>query len=119
MVMEFALQKVTPLRDELAEVVRERDKLRRRMNDNKSDSKFIRETTALLRKEKAKEQAGHAKLVDVRLCQRCGENHDELGFDPLSNPADEYSWFAKCPITQQPILLKIQALKQSGDGGAK
>lgn len=46
-------------------------------------------------------------VVTVRSCQRCGNDHVNLSFVPLDNPADEWDWWAMCPIKAQPILLKV------------
>lgn len=53
------------------------------------------------------------KLVNtVRLCARCGETHEKLEFDELTNPmfsdlGERWGWWAPCPTNGQPILLKI------------
>lgn len=46
--------------------------------------------------------------VDVRKCQRCGEDHDRVEFRPLFNPADEFTYYGQCPNVTQPILLAIR-----------
>lgn len=46
--------------------------------------------------------------VDVKCCQRCGQNHSQLKFGRLSNPTDEWRWWALCPVNRQPILLKVE-----------
>ena len=44
--------------------------------------------------------------VTIINCQRCGETHKKILFSKLSNPADEYGYYATCPTSRQPILLK-------------
>jgi hypothetical protein len=45
------------------------------------------------------------KTVDVNKCQRCGQDHAQVDFELLANPADEFTHWALCPVSQQPILL--------------
>ena len=45
--------------------------------------------------------------IDVKSCQRCGTNHDQLEFKPLQNAADDYDWWAMCPSSNEPVLLRI------------
>ena len=45
--------------------------------------------------------------VDVRKCARCQENHDHVLFQILNNAADEWCWYGTCPMTNQPILMKV------------
>ncbi len=47
-------------------------------------------------------------LVDVKSCQRCGENHAGVEFMELENATDDYDKYGTCPSTGQPIMLKIQ-----------
>jgi len=44
-------------------------------------------------------------VVTVHNCQRCQQDHDNLVFLPLANPADEWDWYATCPTTNQPIWM--------------
>lgn len=44
-------------------------------------------------------------VVNVKACQRCGENHDGMVFSKLANPADEYTHWGVCPQKHQPVLL--------------
>lgn len=48
------------------------------------------------------------KLVNVKHCQRCGTNHNNLKFLELFNPVDDWKYWAMCPVMDQPILLKIR-----------
>ena len=45
--------------------------------------------------------------VKVERCQRCRENH-RIDMSQLANPADEYGWWGMCPITNQPVLMKME-----------
>lgn len=45
--------------------------------------------------------------VNVHGCARCGVDHEMLRFLPLRNAPDEWQWFALCPNTQQPVMLKV------------
>src|SRR3990167_433103 len=42
--------------------------------------------------------------IDVKSCQRCGEDHN-ITFLRLLNPADEFAWWGTCYKTGQPVLL--------------
>ncbi len=46
--------------------------------------------------------------VHVKRCQRCGEDHDNLEFVPLFNPADDFTHWTMCPKTNQPVTLAIR-----------
>ena len=39
-------------------------------------------------------------------CARCGEVHT-LTFSLILNPLSEWQWWALCPKTYQPVLMKI------------
>lgn len=45
--------------------------------------------------------------VDVKSCQRCGSDHPKLAFRKLANPANEWTHWALCPASQQPVLLQF------------
>lgn len=45
--------------------------------------------------------------VKVKQCSRCGQDHADLTFDRLDIPCDKYTHWADCPVTRQPILLRI------------
>ena len=36
--------------------------------------------------------------------------HEGLVFRDLVNPADEWKWWAMCPVTQQPILAGVASV---------
>lgn len=46
--------------------------------------------------------------VTVHNCQRCGHDHAGMDFRPLPNPADEWKYWAVCPETQCPVLLRVE-----------
>lgn len=43
----------------------------------------------------------------IKNCQRCGKDHVFLLFSKLDNPADEWGWWAMCPVKNQPILMMV------------
>lgn len=45
--------------------------------------------------------------VDVRNCQRCQQDHEQLEFTELSNPVNSYRWWSMCPSTAEPVLLSM------------
>ena len=49
--------------------------------------------------------------MDVENCARCGLKHYGLLFERLENPIVDFgakwTYWAMCPIKQQPILLKV------------
>lgn len=44
---------------------------------------------------------------DVLHCARCQGTHRRMLFRLLANAADEWCWFAMCPVKQQPILMRV------------
>ena len=46
--------------------------------------------------------------VSIKCCARCEQDHDDLEFTELSKPIDEWTFWAKCPTTGEPILLLIE-----------
>jgi hypothetical protein len=53
------------------------------------------------------------KLITVHKCARCGFTHPDLKFKKLTNPIEDcndtiWDWWTLCPVTQEPILLRIQ-----------
>ena len=54
--------------------------------------------------------------ITVTDCQRCGKNHMGLLFKKLANPADEWSYWAMCPTTQQPVLMRVVEGQEVCDG---
>lgn len=46
-------------------------------------------------------------IVDIISCQRCGNNHERLDFRKLDNPRDEYSFWAMCPVKNQPLTMSV------------
>lgn len=47
--------------------------------------------------------------TNLRNCARCGGNHDKLEFRELTQPIDDYTYFASCPTNGEPILLRVTA----------
>ncbi len=52
-------------------------------------------------------------LVDVKQCARCSQDHDQLKFNLFISPILDsnfsvWNYWALCPVTQEPILLRIQ-----------
>jgi hypothetical protein len=45
--------------------------------------------------------------VNVKRCARCQEDHDNMEFFPLKNPADEWAWWGTCPNVKQPVLMRM------------
>jgi hypothetical protein len=46
--------------------------------------------------------------VDVKHCARCGAKvHPGVKFQKLRRPAKEFNWWASCPKTGEPILMRI------------
>ena len=46
--------------------------------------------------------------TDVQNCARCGKDHEHILFVPFARPAGENSeWthWATCPVTSEPILM--------------
>ena len=45
--------------------------------------------------------------TDIGKCARCGKDHEHLLFVPVLCPAKEWTHWASCPVTSEPILKKI------------
>jgi hypothetical protein len=49
--------------------------------------------------------------INIKNCSRCGENHNDLVFKALTIPFEAkdggWTYWAKCPINGEPILMKI------------
>jgi hypothetical protein len=43
----------------------------------------------------------------VDKCTRFGKKHFDVMFELLRNPPPEFDYWALCPLTQQPMLLKL------------
>jgi hypothetical protein len=52
--------------------------------------------------------------VRVLQCARCGGDHAEVEFHPLTNPPEDVSHFGMCPTSDEPILLKFTEAPESG-----
>jgi hypothetical protein len=45
--------------------------------------------------------------VTVTRCVRCGAVHEDLEFKLIDNRPHDFTHFAMCPKTQQPIILEV------------
>jgi len=45
-------------------------------------------------------------IMTIQQCARCGGSHPDLNFQPFSSPNPTYDYWAVCPTTQEPILLR-------------
>jgi hypothetical protein len=43
-------------------------------------------------------------MIPVLKCPRCGKKHGMMEFSRLRRPAKDYSWWASCPKTGEPLL---------------
>ena len=79
------------------------------MSDHCTCALFIREClTRALRRGAAKgPQEGESFDTSFDACARCGERHQDLRFNPLTYPADEWTHWAPCPTNGEPIMLCI------------
>lgn len=54
-------------------------------------------------------------------CDRCGEDHEQVPTERLNSPFDpdyadgRWTYWALCPDTHQPILLRTEADKEDPD----
>ncbi|MFA4971824.1 MAG: hypothetical protein WC683_04375 [bacterium] len=46
--------------------------------------------------------------MTVEGCARCGKTHADLLFKRFKRPAGSYTWWAACPKTGEPILMRIR-----------
>ena len=46
-------------------------------------------------------------------CARCGKGHKDLVFSRLIGPGDEYTHYATCPNTRQPVLLMFRDIEEA------
>lgn len=60
-----------------------------------------------------KSKQAHLDVLVLEACQRCGKTHEMLRFVPLYNPIDEYKWWALCPATKQPILMRTYPVPET------
>ncbi len=67
---------------------------------------------------KRKPKTDYLDATHLEGCQRCGGNHEMLRFAPLNNPVDEYAWWALCPTTKQPLLMRTTKSEQETDNAA-
>lgn len=45
--------------------------------------------------------------IDITGCQRCQQNHRAVKFQRLANPTNDIHWWAMCPVTKQPMYLRV------------
>lgn len=53
--------------------------------------------------------------VNVSGCQRCQSTHHDLEFKPLTNPADEFKFWAMCPEIDEPVMLAVVETEDESD----
>lgn len=53
---------------------------------------------------------GQAFTSDVRDCGRCDGVHSQILFKPLTNPPEDFTHYAICPDTHEPILAETEAV---------
>lgn len=46
-------------------------------------------------------------IRDIHHCSRCGSTHKNMVFVKLDRACKEYTHWAECPETEQPILMRI------------
>jgi len=51
---------------------------------------------------------------DVDHCPRCGGEHGTMTFYELERSADSFGWWALCPKTSEPLLLRTKAQREKG-----
>lgn len=56
-------------------------------------------------------------------CARCGSDHDNIYFWPLTHPIEDtdgtvWTMWAPCPTNGEPILLKLEANHESDESSA-
>lgn len=54
-----------------------------------------------------------AKTITLKECARCGQTHEELVFKQFQYPIQDsdgttWGWWALCPETGEPILMKLE-----------
>lgn len=47
------------------------------------------------------------RLLLVEVCPRCLGCHEDLAFSRLTRPSGGWAWWASCPTTLEPILLRL------------
>ena len=45
-------------------------------------------------------------ILTIQQCARCGGSHPNLDFKAFASPNPTYKWWALCPKTKEPILLR-------------
>jgi hypothetical protein len=60
----------------------------------------------------SKKKQVETMMQDIGRCARCGADHADVEFMKLGRPAKEFGWWAPCPLTGEPILLRIKDEKE-------
>lgn len=62
------------------------------------------------------------KVLDIKSCARCGEDHGTILFEKLTRPLDAgqhiFGWWAPCPVNGQPIVMQVTELRPGPTGGS-
>lgn len=45
-------------------------------------------------------------VAELSNCSRCNESHKNITFSLMSNPVDDFIYWAPCPANGHPILMK-------------
>lgn len=62
----------------------------------------------------------NADLSEIRDCARCGETHSRLLWKSFDRPTkDGYDWWATCPVSGDPILMKVEPMETADSLTAK
>ena len=54
--------------------------------------------------------------TNVTACARCGGNHPQMTFEPLTNAPCDITHWATCPALQEPILLHASTVDEDTEG---
>lgn len=46
-------------------------------------------------------------VCDLEKCARCGRDHPRIQFQKLLNPVRDITHWAMCPVTEEPILMRV------------
>lgn len=49
--------------------------------------------------------------ISIERCARCGRNHKWLSIRKFRRPPPDATYFAICPNTKEPILVKVEVSK--------
>lgn len=56
-------------------------------------------------------------IVKVYSCARCTRDHSDIEFKPfhlntISDPSGDYTHWAACPISNEPVLLRVTPVEE-------